>query len=367
MTVRKRGDKYEVSFYYRHPITGARMRFRQLSPYSSKALAKRWEQDQITLVNSRAFWEHKADREALDVAPTMEAFAQTWLDRHAKTHCKPSTVRTYSQIIDGHITPTFGEMKITEIVRSDIDQFVADLADPEGKDLSRKTIANVTGVLSKILERAHAWDLIGQIPKIEIPKVGDPEWHFLTEDEALALVESSEEWITPIFKVALQTGMRFGELAGLQWRDIDPRQNQITVNRGYVRGAYTTPKSHHIRTVPIAPDLARELMELRHSLPKKQQRGQSPVFTVRHEGEELITYPNTKHSMWRAYEQAEIPSYKNGWHILRHTFATLLAGKGVPMRVLQKLLGHSTIAMTERYAHFAPGASDAARSHLMTF
>ncbi len=57
-------------------------------------------------------------------------------------------------------------------------------------------------------------------------------------------------------------------------------------------------------------------------------------------------------ALWRMYERAELP--KRGWHVLRHTFASQLVMKGVSMRHVQKLLGHASITMTERYAHLAP-------------
>ena len=137
-------------------------------------------------------------------------------------------------------------------------------------------------------------------------------------------------------------GMRLGELVGLHWEDIDFDQHMIHVQRAFVRGEFTSPKSHRSRTIAMSPSLDNLLYQMR------EPRG---LVFPQPDGSPL-TPRQAVCALWRMYERAELP--KRGWHVLRHTFASQLVMKGVSMRHVQKLLGHASITMTERYAHLAP-------------
>jgi integrase len=143
---------------------------------------------------------------------------------------------------------------------------------------------------------------------------------------------------------ALRTGMRQGELRGLQWTSIDWQSGIITVR--YSRCDFARdllpPKSNRVRFIPVD----RELLEAL----SKRRRDDGYVFQS-DRGEPLTgrTIDNRLRATCRRAGLRAI-----GWHKLRHTFASELARRGVPLNAVQTLLGHSSITTTMRYAHVAP-------------
>jgi integrase len=148
-----------------------------------------------------------------------------------------------------------------------------------------------------------------------------------------------------VILTALRTGMRHGELAGLQWPSIDWQNRTITVrhSRCARTGKLESPKSNRERHIPMDIDVYETLFK----------RKQSTGFVFLDSGRSFAPK--------RLLGEFQEVRYKAGlrhlgWHTLRHTFASHLAMRGAPLHVVQKLLGHSTIATTMRYAHVAPSA-----------
>jgi integrase len=143
--------------------------------------------------------------------------------------------------------------------------------------------------------------------------------------------------------VALRTGMRIGELMALQWQDVDLVAGRITVRHNVVWGHHGTPKSGKPREIPLSNDALAALKSHRHL------RG-ALVFCD--DGGHLLTEGEVRHPLWRACKRAGLRQIT--WHVCRHSFASHLVMRGVPIRAVQELMGHSTILMTMRYAHLAP-------------
>ena len=143
--------------------------------------------------------------------------------------------------------------------------------------------------------------------------------------------------------VALRTGLRLGELMALQWKDVDLQRAQLRVRRSVTDGIIGTPKSGKARDLPLTPSVVRALRKHRHR--------QGPWVFCQEDGT-LLTDGQCKCPLYRAYDRAGIK--RQGWHVLRHSFASHLVMRGVALKVVQELLGHSTIEMTMRYAHLSP-------------
>jgi integrase len=140
--------------------------------------------------------------------------------------------------------------------------------------------------------------------------------------------------------------MRQGELKGLQWNSIDWQNMTVTVRHSRCDRArdIVAPKNNRIRHIPLVQETYRLLVR------KRREAGY--VFTdVRGRP---FNHGQLSSELEKVCKKAGIRRIT--WHILRHTFATHLAMKGVPLHVVQTLLGHSTITMTMRYAHVAPSA-----------
>jgi integrase len=155
--------------------------------------------------------------------------------------------------------------------------------------------------------------------------------------------------------VAIRTGMRVGELRGLKWGDLNLTNGTINIQRTATGKAkfkeQGTPKGGRSRLVPMSPDAARALATCR------------PVGRVE---PDALVWPGRRgtrseagcdNGLKHALRRAGLTEKRLGWHTLRHTFASWLAIRGVSLRVIQELLGHSSITVTEIYAHLLPGAT----------
>ncbi len=157
--------------------------------------------------------------------------------------------------------------------------------------------------------------------------------------------------------VALKTGLRQGELIGLQWSDVDLQRGKLHVRRTIWRGVTGSPKGGRERTVDLPASAVDALKGHRHL------RG--PYVFCQQDGQPL-TDGLMKLPLQRAVQRAGISREQGriGWHNLRHTYGSHLAMRGVPLKVIQELMGHATIEMTMRYAHLAPEARESAVQQL---
>jgi len=154
----------------------------------------------------------------------------------------------------------------------------------------------------------------------------------LTDEEEKRLMETSSNHLKSIFIVAINTGMRRGEILNLQWIQIDFRMKRLRVEK---------TKSGKMRYIPMNDILFDELLKLR------DRKNQNPyVFFNLETGSPFTTI---KTAFNAACRRAKIQGLR--FHDLRHTFATRLVEKGVDISTLQDLLGHSDISTTQRYVH----------------
>ena len=275
---------------------------------------------------------------------------------------KPSTIEAYSYWLRIHIVDFFGPTAVGEITRDDVSGFAAAL---ERKGLAPKSRANALGTLHSLIEFAidEGW-MVGENPvkRIEKPALAttDPDVHFLETEEVEALLRAVPD--DPLGRVervmylaAAMTGMRQGELFALRWRDVDWSARRIRVRRNFVRGEFGTPKSKRSsRSVPLASRVATELELLSQTSPYK--RDDDLVFAHPETGKP-IDRSNLLKRFKAALRRADVRAVR--FHDLRHTFGTRMAAQGVPMRVLQELMGHRDFKTTLIYADYAPSEHEA--------
>jgi integrase len=331
MSARKMGLSWWVDFRFNGE------RYRKKSPDNSKAGTQAYE---ATLRQRLSRGEPiEPDGAYKKATLTFEEFAPEWFETYVKSNCKHSEVLTKQGILKWHLVPWFGKTTLSKIDTLIIEQYKAEKIKI---GLSPKTVNNHLAALSKSLHCAHDWGrMASEPPKIKRLKTGGHRIDFLTPIESRQLTQDRSEpmWNCMIL-VALRTGMRLGELLGLEWSDIDWERRIITVRQSLVRGVMGTPKSGKIRHIPISDDAYEALGELR--------RVHGRVF---HKAGES-THRVAANALHRICKRTGVR--KAGWNLLRHTFASHLAMEGVPIPVVQQLLGHSTIVMTMRYAHLSP-------------
>jgi integrase len=192
---------------------------------------------------------------------------------------------------------------------------------------------------------------VPRMPRIKTLKVPPQKFDFFTFEELEALVATSAsepEWHAAVL-VAGEGGLRLGELFALEWTDVDFKNGLLTVMRNDWRGTIGAPKSGRDRKIPLTTRVTAALKAIRHLKGKL-------VFCWG-DGSRW-TNSTIRAGLKRQAKGAGLRV--TGWHVLRHTFCSHLAMRGAPAIAIKELAGHSSIAVTNRYTHLAPGG--AARS-----
>jgi integrase len=253
------------------------------------------------------------------------------------------------------LQPYFSGRVLNDLKRSDVRGYIAarTAAGVKGSTINREL-----GLLSSALNRARLdWDW--EIPN---PAQGmrerEPEGRkvFLTRDQfdTLLVTASGQKrapYLADLIIVAVMTGCRKGELLGLEWSRVNLAANVIVL-----RGSDT--KAGKSRLVPIN-EAAKDALQRRLQFRQKHCPEASSVFCGP-DGKRMVA---VKASYRAACEASGLRGLR--FHDLRHTCGSWLAQAGVPSSHIAAVLGHSTVRMTERYAHLAPANAREAVEKLM--
>lgn len=323
-----------------------RKRYRMRSPDNSRAGALAYEARLRRELASGA--DPHADMQAACAVPSFESFAWQWFKDYVESNNKLSEQRTKRYILSASLVPFFGRTLVDSIGAHQIERYKAEMI---RCGIARKTINNRLTVLHTCLRHAHDWlGLKGAPPAIKWLKSPPPRTDYLTEAESTLLLRHADDPIRDMILAGLRTGMRQGELKGLQWDAIDWTNRSLAVRHSYsdFSGRLETPKNNRERHLPLAGDLFAAL--------SVRRRPTGFVFLDR----KARPFDHYRLSAELAAVCKRARLRRITWHVLRHSFATQLAMKGVPLPVVQTLMGHSTIATTMRYSHVAPSALRAA-------
>ncbi len=203
------------------------------------------------------------------------------------------------------------------------------------------TVNRGLACLKHMITKAVDWDMISEdvakrIRRVKLSPENNRRLRYLSLDEGRRLVEAAEMHLKPILIMALNTGMRRGEILKLKWENVDLKHGFILLEEKMV-------KTSRRREIPIN-DTLREVLQ------KQIRRLDVPyVFFDPETGK---PYQDVKRSFATACRRVGIRDFH--FHDLRHTFASQLVMNGVDITAVSKLLGHTTLTMTLRYAHLAP-------------
>lgn len=361
----KSEEAWQVDFVFQH-ADGRKQRVVKVSPVQTRRGAEQYERELRNALLNGTFGKEKCGEESVI---TLADYTPRFLT-YSENNNKHSSVVTKHQILDDHILPFFGKMALASIGPAEIEDFKAHMRkkksaararkkaptqaairkrkDVEPNPLSLKTVNNVLTVLHKLLALAEEQRVIRQAPRVKLfGKLRKPPFDFLSFEEAERLVAASEPEWRPMLLVAIKAGLRQGELMGLQWNDLDLTQKLLHVRRTIWRGVEGLPKGGRERTVDLPASVVDALKAHRHL------RGR---FVFCQEDGQQLTEGKMKAPLRRALRAAGITREVGqiGWHDLRHTYGSHLAMRGVPLKVIQELMGHATIEMTNRYAHLSP-------------
>jgi integrase len=312
--------------------------------------------------------------------PYFSDFAEQWLSTHAKVECKHSTYRLYKQIVKQHLTDEFGVKRLDEIGRDDVKKFIASKIDQK---LSKATVRNIMApfreILTSAVEANHITNnpasRIGRFTKETSAKAGSTKIVPYTPSEVRMMMDKAKqrEFTLYVFLMTLVlTGMRLGELIGLQWTDIDFNAKSISIKRAVSRRRLETPKSHLQRKIDLSNDLAKELRALRRQNKQRWFRKAEPfpawVFP-NEDGTFINEYNFRVRKFYPLFAKEEGNKERSlrriRLHDLRHTFASIHLQNGESMVYVKEQMGHYSIQITvDLYGHLVPGTNQAAADRL---
>lgn len=308
---------------------------------------------------------------------TLHDFLDFWIKEYVELKLKPNTQENYRLTIKNHINPHLGKYKIKSLTPHVLQQFM-NMKVREG--LSRQTLSIIRGILNKSLKQAvYPYRYIKENPMQYVELMVDKGRKPTREDlkiqskENLRLLNQQITEDHPFylpFHIGLHTGVRVGELCGLEWKHVNFEEMTIEIEQQLSKVTHYDEKGKHdewvvsppkstssYRTIPISKTLADILKKSRKKqLENKMKYGE---FYRQHPNHDFICKKeNGEHYTPNVikYQTRELIRGKLGidfnYHSLRHTHATMLIENGTPIKTVQKRLGHSRSAITEdRYVH----------------
>ena len=287
-----------------------------------------------------------------------------------KTSLSPGSYDFYQHIIEKHILPMFGRMRLRDIKTYHVQDFIMKLNsmprnDGKSGHISPQTVKRYTTVLRSMLTMAYKMyymdDDVGLSRRLTFPKEHYQEVDVFTIEEAKAILAAAKTEpinIRLLIELALFTGMRRGEIVGLKWSDINFDKQCLSVRRSIYKpkdekSIEKEPKSHSsIRTIAIPNRLCETLKEYKenqeeYSLSLAAWKNLDYVFT---DDIGNVMNPQTPTKQFsRFLARHNIRHLK--FHCLRHTSATLLLSNGCDIKTVSARLGHSSIETTDIYVH----------------
>ena len=314
---------------------------------------------------------------------TLEQWLKRWYSVYVEPQVRYSTKEFYHNAIDHHIIPKLGSVKLEKLTMLQIQQLYNELRksgriqkknQPELKEhgLSPRMVQCVHVVLNKALEHAVEEKLILANPakKCKIPKNTRKEMNILPEALIGPYLSAAKEHgiLAPMY-LELTTGLRRGELLGLEWKDIDFKNRTLTISRTsqYLpkRGVYTDePKNKSSRRLVLISTqvvlILQEQQRWQAFQASQLGNGWDPCGRII-TGEDGSPLHPDRLTRWFAkfIQRTDLPPVHI--HSLRHTYATLCIAQGVPITAVAAQMGHANVATTATiYAHAIKSAQIAA-------
>ncbi|WP_056993234.1 site-specific integrase [Lacticaseibacillus saniviri] len=363
--IRKRGEKY----YYSFEIAGAngkRKRIERVGGYTEKE-AKKALRKAIDEYENGGMNTKMADMSVAD-------YFAFWLTNYVEKNLKFNTRKNYKNVVNRYINPKIGKYRIKSLSPATIQHFIDEVAeeplDRTGQPPKKHTVEIILTIVKEALKKAvYPYKIINDNPAsyVEMPKYA-PLPATTKQDLKIITVEQFEKILeqTPPadpfhmpLVIAFYTGMRRGEVCGLQWDMVNLDEGYIQIERQMIQkgnGVFDleSPKSAAgYRTIVIGPTLINELKEKRKSQMENRVRygilyNENNFVCTRNNGDPILpTY--IRYRSRKINDNFGIPF---SFHSLRHTHATMLLEAGEKPKVVQERLGHSKISTTmDTYMH----------------
>lgn len=325
---------------------------------------------------------------------SLEDWILTWMNDYKKNALKPTSYSAYTGWVNKYIIPHLGRYPLKDIRPDMVQSFVTKLVKEE---LAYGSIATIIQLLTGCLKQAEKNELIRCNPAINVilPPPSKKKREALTKEEQKAfMAEAEQSYHGDVFLLILSTGLRLGEAMALKWEDIDFEKSILHVRRTQVKYFdYERTESKIVITTGVpktkcsqrAIPLTSTVLDMLKGIHNRHincggdwtvaadrhgpsSRGQSTQFKPKQrnpEGEaegfvfcsiygEMLKHDTLLSNFRSILHRCEIQKPYTP-HCLRHTFATRGLESGIPLKVMQELLGHTSIKMTaDLYTHVLP-------------
>ena len=290
---------------------------------------------------------------------TVKLMLEMWLSLRL-TDIKESSYQRYKVVIEKHILPYLGKIRIQNLTAEILSDYLKELMKTgrlDGKGgLAEKTVNDIVSILKSALKqvgRKYAVD--GSLFDVKTPAVRTKRVETLGDWECEVFSRSvlqNPDLSGAAYLLALNFGLRLGEFCGLRWSDVSFQEKTLTVSRTVLRlknGLRTeltvqTPKTEtSMRTIPLTAEFLSLLAKLRDKAPDEAY-----ILTGRRT---LPMEPRTLQYRFQAFLQAN-GLKRHTFHALRHTFSTRAIERGIDAKTLSELLGHRNVKTTlQLYVH----------------
>jgi integrase len=374
--IRRRGAKsWEIRFDVgRDPVTGKR-RTQTKTVRGTKKEAQAELRRQLNALDEGTFVE--------PAKLTVAEYLDWWLTNEAAFNVTTRTLQGYREKVDKHVVPEIGAVRLQKLQPIHLQEMYTRKLQSGRRDgrggLAPRSVVQLDRILNVALKRARQLRLIANNPVDDVrrPQIPKHEVDVLTDAEVKALLAHLDgtRLYVPVY-LALSTGLRRGELLGLQWRDIDFDAKRLHVRRSVEQtrpqeadsGAryvltLKEPKTKASKRTVSLPDSALEVLAA-HQRAQKEERlklglgrpePESLLFT-KLDGSMLV--PDHVGAQFKV-AAGKAGLGKRGLHTLRHTHITNLLRVGVHVKVASERAGHSSVSVTlDIYSHVVPDMQD---------
>lgn len=308
------------------------------------------------------------------VDPTFGELAEQWFEL-AAPDLSPRTVSVYRWILDRHVLPHLGKVRLSRLRAADLDRLYASLrtsGGDAGKPLTAKTVRHIHGVCHRALAQAVKWGWLTANPASNAtpPRLPRKAITATDTDAVIAIIDAAEERdpdLGAFLRLAAATGARRGELCALRWRDLDLNEGTLSISRAIVHGPDGVAEKGSTKTGRarrMALDRETVAVMRRHrdrctdraAACRCQLRDAGFVFSYEPDGSAPWRPDGVTHRFVKLRDRIGFHDVR--LHDFRHHLATHLLVAGVPVRTVSERLGHANANVTLGvYAHFVP-ASD---------
>jgi integrase len=250
---------------------------------------------------------------------------------HQKVRLTAQAYQRTRGIVEGHLKPALGQVRLAKIRRVDVNQY----ATARSAKVAPGSVVKELNVLKHLLNLALEWELIPFNPaqNVKLPRVPAGRIRYLQPGELRTVLEACPEWLRPIAGLLAVTGMRRSEALNLRWLDIDRTGRRILLPQ---------TKNGDGRIVYLNQLACVILDSLCAGAPTDR------VFSVTND----VTPNNVSLAFLRACRRVGVEDFR--LHDLRHTAASWLRMNGADLQDVAELLGHRDLRMTKRYSHLSP-------------